>query len=151
MDPSGGHPIAQTPALLHIDSEGDSDNEDDLENLECYPRGAPSILDSKYLAAQGSRIVLGATRRTGLTAEEAFQASVSRCECHLSLNDTSRCCILIPVRTMRAVVSRQEQANLPTLEAAELLKAIAHNPLQCLQRSTQLELAQTDLSCMRIM
>lgn len=80
VDPSGGHPIAQTPGIIGVDPESESwesDAEDDLDNLECYPKGAPSILSSKYLAAQGSRITLGATRRTGMTAEEAFQASFS--------------------------------------------------------------------------
>lgn len=80
VDPSGGHPIAQTPGIISLDPEAESwesDAEDDLENLECYPKGAPSILSSKYLAAQGSRITLGATRRTGVTAEQAFQAVYS--------------------------------------------------------------------------
>lgn len=80
VDPSGGHPIAQTPKLANIDPESslDSDGESDQaeDELECYPRGAPSILANKYLAAQGSRIVLGATRRTGLSPVEAFQVEV---------------------------------------------------------------------------
>lgn len=39
-----------------------------------YPEGAPSLLSSKFLAVQGGKcIVLGATKRPGLTPQEAFQ------------------------------------------------------------------------------
>lgn len=42
-----------------------------------YPEGAPSLLSSKYLAVQGgTSIVLGATKRLGLTPEEAFQVLI---------------------------------------------------------------------------
>ena len=82
MDPSGGHPIAQSQSIMAPESDGESDIEDDLDLLECYPKGAPSLLDSKYLAAQGSRIVVGATRKTGLSAEKAFEV-----ESHTSDNN----------------------------------------------------------------
>lgn len=54
-------------------------NEEDLQ--DSYPEGAPSLLASKYLAAQGrNRLILGSTRRSGLTAHEAFQVSLcQRC------------------------------------------------------------------------
>ena len=42
-----------------------------------YPEGAPSLLSSTYLAVQGRRrMVVGATKRPGLTPEEALQVRV---------------------------------------------------------------------------
>lgn len=79
VDPSGGHPIAQADTEVSVDLESESwdTDEEDPENLECYPKGAPSLLESNYyVAAQGSRVILGATRRKGLTADEAFQVSL---------------------------------------------------------------------------
>lgn len=41
-----------------------------------YPEGAPSLLSSTYLAVQGGHnMVVGATKRPGLTPTEALQAS----------------------------------------------------------------------------
>jgi hypothetical protein len=72
VDPSGGHPISQINNRIEL-AEEDSDVDDVEEDyLEGYPKGAPSLLSSKYLAVQGTRIVLGASKRTGLSPEEAF-------------------------------------------------------------------------------
>ena len=55
------------------DSDDEGAEEED-EHLATYPPGAPSLLSSQYLAVQGGRrMCLGATKRYGLTPEDAFQ------------------------------------------------------------------------------
>lgn len=72
VDSSGGHPISQIIPRIDLADEGSDTDDVEDDFMDGYPKGAPSLLSSKYLAVQGSRIVLGATKRTGLSAEEAF-------------------------------------------------------------------------------
>ena len=77
-----GHQIGRGPLRERDPDElvgegcdsNDEGAEEEDEHLETYPPGAPSLLSSQYLAVQGGRrICLGATKRFGLTPEDAFR------------------------------------------------------------------------------